>query len=375
MSRQNRRYGEGSIYRRNDGRWAGALVVGTTENGKPRRRTVYGRSRREVAEKLARLQVDRLDGVLSDPTKLRLGEYLNHWLENVSRPRTRASTHALYGRLVGHINKHASGVRLSKLSPLHLEALQRALEQKGVGARTRQAVHRLLHRALGDAQRRGLIRVNVAAAVDAPQVAKKEIRILDERQTKKLLEAAAEEPRIGPLVTLMATTGLRLGEALGLRWRDLDLKGGKVRVERTLVEVNGDLSFHEPKTKRSQRQVGIPNETLKVLRGHRSRLPGLPHPERLVFCDAKGGPWRRSNLTRREWHPLLEKAELPRIGLHALRHGHATALLAGGANPRAVADRLGHSQPSLVLDVYAHTLPGADRELTDRVEALLAGPR
>ena len=290
-----RRYGEGSIYRRNDGRWAGALVVGITENGKARRRSVYGRSRREVAEKLARLQVDRLDGVLSDPTKLKLGEYLNHWLDNISRPRTRASTHAEYGRLVGHINKHASGVRLAKISPLHLEALQTALEQNEVGARTRQAVHRLVHRALADAQRRGLIRINVAAAVDAPRVSRKELHVLDSRQTRKLLDVAAGQPRIGPLVTLLATTGLRIGEALALQWRDLDLEAGTVAVERTLVEVKGKLRFHEPKTKSSRRQVGVPQEALKALRAQRSRLPGPPHPERLIFTDRKGGPWRQSN--------------------------------------------------------------------------------
>jgi integrase len=104
-------------------------------------------------------------------------------------------------------------------------------------------------------------------------------------------------------------------------------------------------------------------------------MPAMPHPNRLVFTDSQGGPWRRSNLLRREWHPLLGAAELPRLGFHVLRHTHATALLAAGHNPRAVAARLGHSRPSLVLDVYGHLLPGADEALTASAEAFVHGTR
>ena len=366
-----RRYGEGSIYRRADGRWAAALVTGTCANGKPRRRTVYGHSRREVADKLARLQVDRLDGNLTEPSKLRLGEYLTRWLDSVSRPRTRPTTHAEYKRLVCHVQKHASRIVLSKLSPMHIEALQSELERTRVGARTRQAIHRVLRNALGDAVRLGLVRVNVAASIDTPRVPRKEIRVLDGEQTRHLLDVAVNDSKIGALVTLLSTTGLRIGEALALRWLDVDLRTGTIKVNRTLVEIDGKFSFQEPKSKASRRKVGIPQETVDALRALRSKIRGVPHPERLVFTDRRCGPLRRSNLIRRDWHPLLKLAELPKTGFHILRHSHATQLLAAGANPRAVADRLGHSQASLVLDVYGHVLPGADRELTDRTATLL----
>jgi integrase len=215
------------------------------------------------------------------------------------------------------------------------------------------------------------VRVNAATAVDPPRAPRKEITVLDSEQTRHLLNIAAQGQKIAPLVTILAMTGMRIGEALALRWRDLDLRAGTIKVNRTLVEIRGQFSFQEPKSNASRREVGIPQEAVDVLRALRSRIRGLPHPERLVFTDSRGGPLRRSNLIRRDWHPLLKLANLPKTGIHSLRHSHATQLLAAGANPRAVADRLGHSRASLVLDVYGHVLPGADRELTDQMGALL----
>lgn len=367
VTKRRRGHGEGTLYRRRGGSWAGAITIGLNANGRQRRKCVYGRTRREVAEKLARLQVARLDGPLAEPGRLRLGEYLNRWHEDVSRPRTRPGTHAEYGRLVRHIVRHVGNVQLGRFGPLHVKGLLEALEREEVGSRTRQSIHRMLHCALHDAQRMGLLRANSCDAVDAPRHTKREIQVLDADQTRRLLEAAAEDERIGALVTVLATTGLRLGEALALRWRDVDFQAGTVQVERTLT---AQLTFAEPKTPRSRRRVGLPQRTLTLLRAHRARLRGVPHPNTLVFTDSAGGPWRKSNLIRRHWHPLLRRAEVPHIGFHALRHGHATALLAAGANPRAVAERLGHARASLVLDVYGHALPGADRELTVRADGL-----
>lgn len=378
-----RGHGEGTIRRRPDGRWEARVTVGLDEHGKQRRRSVYGRTRAEVAEKLARAQGDVLDGISAEPGRLRVGSYLDAWLDSVSRPRTRARTHVEYQRLAGHVRRHLARVPLAKLSPLHLETLQTALEREKIGARTRQAVHRLVHLALRDAQRRGLVRVNVADVVTAPRAPREPVRVLDSGELSRLLEAAAGR-RIRPLAVLLASTGLRIGEALALRWRDVELRDLRVRVERSQVELTtkdsegkktSRILFTEPKSAASRRVVGIPRSAAAALEALRSSLPATPHPSRLVFTDSRGGPWRRSNLLRREWHPLLEAAGLPRMGFHALRHTHASALLAEGHNARAVAARLGHGRPSLVLDVYGHLLPGADDALTASAEALVQGPK
>jgi integrase len=380
-NRQGKRgHGEGNIRKRPDGRWEARVTVGVDSRGRQRRRSVYGNSRAEVAEELTRAQTDRIEGILIEPRTLRLGKYLETWLEAVSRRRTRETTHREYGRLVGHIRRHLGTVALAKIGSLHLEALQSALEREKVGARTRQAVHRLLHLALRDAQRRGLVRVNAANVATAPRAPRAPVRVLDAADLHKLL-AAATTSRIGPLVELLAGTGLRIGEALALRWKDLDLASRRVCVERGQVELtttdrDGNkttrILFTEPKSAASRRTLGLPGSVVAALEAYRAKLKATPHPQRLVFTDSRGGPWRRSNLMRREWHPLLETAGLTRMGFHVLRHSHASALLAAGLNPRAIAARLGHSRPSLVLDVYGHLLPGADDDLTAAAEAIVA---
>ncbi len=302
---------EGSIYRRRDGRWVASITVGTDARGRQRRRARYAKTRKEAAEKLRQMQSDTLNGCLGEPSRLKLGIYLERWLEDVSRPRTRATTHAEYQRLVrGHVLPHLAGVSIEKLGPLHLRGLQSLLEQSGVGARTRQAVHRLLHRSLGDAYRLGMLRANPVSAIDAPRVSRREIRMLDPDQTRRLLEFAREDRRLGPLAVILASTGLRIGEALALRWRDVDLGRGTLTVQHTLIEVAGRLSLSEPKTTKSRRQVELPGVALSALRTLRGRRTARPHPTAPLFADVRGGFLRRSNLMRRWWHPLLDRAGL-----------------------------------------------------------------
>jgi len=379
--RKRRGSGEGSIYRRKDGVWVASLTVGTDAQGRQRRRVWYGQTQAEAAEKLARNRARQLDGTLGEPTRLKVGKYLERWKADASDPRTRQTTAATYERLLRlHVEPYLAGVPMAKLGPAHVQGLLAELERQGVGARTRQATHRLLHRAFGDAVRFGLLRANPCTAVDAPRVPRSEPRHFNPEQLRQLLEAAEEDARGGALAVLLVTAGLRVGEALALRWRDVSLREGWVDVAHTLVEVKDAegkirLSLQEPKTPRSRRRVELPPLAVQALHRHRSHLTARPHPTAPVLADRKGGFLRRSNVLRRTWWPLLERAGLPKAGFHAARHGHATALLAAGANPRAIAERLGHSRASLVLDVYGHVAPGAGRELAERMEALLeAGP-
>jgi len=149
-----------------------------------------------------------------------------------------------------------------------------------------------------------------------------------------------------------------------------------VDVAHTLAEVTDAggqvrLVLQPPKTARGRRRVELPAVAVEVLRRHRARTGAAPHPTAPVFPGPDGGWAKRRNVAGSLWYPLLKRAGLPKVGFHAARHGHATALLAAGANPRAIAERLGHSRASLVLDVYGHVAPGAGRELADRMGALL----
>ena len=184
--------GEGSIYKRKDGRWTAALTTGSDDHGRPRRRCVYGKTRREVAEKLAQLQTDATAGTLGDAGTERVGPFLDRWLEDAARPTIRTSTYQLYEGLIRvHIRPHLGGVGLAKLNPAHLVALQSTMERRqGASPRMRQLVHQVLHRAFGQAVRWGLIPRNPTDAVDRPRAPRPEIQSLEPEQVAELLKAA-----------------------------------------------------------------------------------------------------------------------------------------------------------------------------------------
>jgi integrase len=305
-----------------------------------------------------------------EPTRVKVGEFANSWLEDVAKQQVRITTLANYKRLVAlHIAPHIGGVRLNKLSPVHLQAWQTTLERRSVSPMQRHAAHVLLKTILRSALRLGLIARNPLEAVDKPRIARRELQVLTPDQLRTLLASTAGH-RLRPLLVLAVSTGARLGELFGLQWRDIDLDAGFLTIQRTLVEVSGHIEFGEPKTSRSRRRVDLPTSAVQALRDHRRQQPAIPHPNMLVFTDTVGKPLRRSNFTRRVWHHWLEKAELPRVKFHSLRHSHITSLLAAGGNLKAVSERVGHSRTSMTSDVYAHAVEGMQRDLASKLDQM-----
>jgi integrase len=364
--------GEGSIFKRADGTWTGMVQLGVDENGKRRRRSVYGRTRAEVQRKVDELRALAATGSWADPGSLRLGAYLEAWLRDVAAPRVRAGTLAYYTRVLQPARDQLGGVPLRSLSPLHVDALLRRLEEGKRSARGRQMVYGALRTALHDAVRRRLMVANPLDAVSRPRAPRPEIQALDAEQARRLLEAAVGD-RLEALYALAVGTGLRLGELLGLRWGDLDLETGAVRVRRALVAgPNGAISFAEPKSTRSRRRVDVPAFGVAALVRHRERLGAAPHPERLLFTSPEGSPIGVSNLHRRSYKPLLKRAGLPSISFHALRHTAATLALAAGVHPKVVQERLGHATVALTLDTYSHAVPTMGKEAATRIDKLLS---
>ena len=242
--------GEGSIYQRADGRWCATLTLGYNAVGKRNRRVVYGDTKKEVQDKLTRLQSKKLDGSLCDSGKLTVADFLARWLESAARPTLRATTFANYTRAVNkHITPLIGGIPLGKLTPASVQGLYAQIES----GNTKSLAHKVLHRAFKQATKWGMVVRNVCDAVDPPRIQRSEIKPLDTEQAMKLL-AAAKGNRFEALFVVAVGTGLRLGELFGLQWPDLDVVGSSLTVRRTLTDLGGHLSLSEPKTAKSRRR-------------------------------------------------------------------------------------------------------------------------
>jgi len=233
----------------------------------------------------------------------------------------------------------------------------------GFSAATVHKMHVVLHKALDQAVRDGLIPRNVTEAVKVPQIKREEIQALCPEETKRLLEAARED-RFEALYVLAVTTGLRQGELLALKWDDMDLERRVLRVRRTLTRVKGKVSLGEPKTAKSRRSVKLTAIAAAALQEHLSRqleeidrVGPLYSDDGLIFATERGTPVNPTNLRQRSFAPLLERAKLRKIRFHDLRHTCATLLLERNINPKIVSEMLGHSSISITLDTYSHVLP------------------
>src|SRR5918998_4005550 len=234
--------GEGSITRRKDGLYMARYTVQTATG--PKRKTIYGKEREEVSEKLVDALSNRNNGLVFDADNMKFGEYLERWLADSVRDTVRPTTFERYEQIVRlHICPVLGNTKLKNLTPAHLRGLYREKLDAGLSPRTVKYVHVTLHKALKQAVMDGLIPRNATDAVKPPQITREEMRPLSAEQVKTLFEAARTEgDRLEGLYVLALTTGLRQGELLGLRWEDVDLESGRLHVRRTLI-TGGKLTF------------------------------------------------------------------------------------------------------------------------------------
>jgi integrase len=367
-SKRRRGNGEGCIFQRKDGTWCATIGVGYDRDGKPIRKWLYAATKREVQEKLTRLQSRKLDGVLTDPGRLTVKQFLDKWLETTAKPSIRATTHANYQAAIrNHIALAIGGRQLAKLTPADVQGMYARMESQGASAYTRRLAHAVLHRACKQALRWGMIGRNPVDAVDAPRLPTSDIHPLTAEQSKELL-AAAKGDRLEALYVLALTTGMRLGELLGLQWADVDLEARYLTVCHALQDVSGKLTLAEPKTAKSRRKVELSALAVEALIAHRKRSLRIGG---YVFRNTDGGPIRRTHFHAYCFKPLLKRAGLPDMRFHDLRHTAASLLLAAGKHVKVVQEILGHSTPTVTLNVYSHTMPTMQREAVDCLGSML----
>jgi integrase len=307
-------------------------------------------------------------------SRLKLVVYLDRWLQDAARPSIRETTYQSYrGIIRNHIKGRIGGVILAKLAPTHIQAMYAEMERQKASARLRQLTHAVLRRALKQAVRWGLLMWNPCDAVQPPRVAQKEMMVLQPEQVVTLLKAAKGD-RFEALYILAVATGMRMGEMFGLQWADVDLNRGVLKVSRSLTEVHGKVVVSEPKTAKGRRSITLPAMAVAALREHKARraaagLGDVPW----VFCSRSDTPIRRSHFHAYWFKPLLNRAALPSIRFHDLRHTSATLLLSAGVHPKVVQERLGHSQIGVTMDIYSHVLPSMQQEAASKLNEMLGG--
>lgn len=375
----------GHIRRRGERSWELKFDIGTdplTGKRLTRYHSFKGTKRGAAAE-LVRLMAGVNSGDYVDPSKLTLGDFLDCWERDWAATNVSPKTLERYKELTRcHARPHLGAMKLRKLKPVNFAELYAKLlcegrsPDVGLSARTVGHVHRVLHRALGHAVQWSLLTASPIAGIDPPKVESTEIEILTEDQVRTVI-AKLRGHALYPMVVTGLATGMRRGELLALRWKDVDLDGGKVRVEQSLEQTKtAGLRFKSPKTKHGCRAIALPASVVSELRAHRKaqlelRLRaglGRAPDDALVFGHWNGEP-RSPNATTKEWIRLVASLNLPRVTLHALRHTHASQLIASGMDVLTISRRLGHGSPMITLGVYGHLFSNSDDRAAAVVEA------
>lgn len=396
----------GTIYPRGKNVFQVRIFLGyDPETGKRRNlcRTVHG-TKKDAQTLLTKLLRDRDTGEIVEPSKLTVGAFLDRWIKDAATGRVRARTLDDYQAIIRRYLKPAfGGRRLDQLTALEIQSFYTKMQAPkphgmALAPRTVRYAHAVLHSALKQAVRWRILASNAAEAVELPRQTRREMEALSPEQASRFLQAAksypgdpevveknGSDPRAGredrwyALWVLLVTGGLRPGEALGLKWTDLD--GSSLRIQRTLVERTGKgWTLEEPKTNRSRRTVALPESTVRALQQHRAKQAkerlkagDAWQANGLMFCTAIGTPERQSNIFRRHFKPLLRAAGLPDVRMYDLRHTAATLLLSAGENPKVVSERLGHSSITLTMDTYSHVLPDMQQRAAEKLEGMLFG--
>lgn len=393
--------GEGSIYQRKDGRWVGAVTIGRDAKGRPRRRWVYGKTQREVKDELVKLLGKQQEQLPIDPVKQTVGDFLTRWLHDCVAGKAPKTYRSYEQQIRLHLIPGIGWIKLNKLNPQHIQHLYSEKQKLGI-TRTVRLMHAVLHAALNQAVEWGLIYRNPADVVEIPKPKQIEQRALNPEESERFFEVAKDD-RLHALYVLAVTSGLREGELLGLKWEDIDLEQGILGARRQFQKLSKKLmedpriaaqvlewldknrgwAFLPIKSEKGRRTIALAEEAIVALKSHRARqaaerlaLGELWQDFGLVFCTEIGTPISsHSNLLQRSFHPLLEKADLPRIRFHNLRHSHVSLLIEAGAELKDIQENVGHSSITLTADTYGHLFFSRKRIIARKMDEVIRAAR
>ncbi len=372
---------QGSIIRRGKKSWRCKYDLPRGEDGGRRIAYVTVKGTRKDAEKEMRAKLTAIDtGTHVDPSAVTVGEFLHDWLDTVA-PRTAApkALERYRGLVKNQIAPHLGPKPLQKLRPKDVGDWHQTLIDSGkIGARTIRHAHGVLRTALAYATKNEILQRNVATIIRPPAAEKAEVAILTEGQIADVLDKLDDHP-LYPIVAVAIGTGARRGEIAALVWADIDLDAKTMTIQRSLEETRAHgIRVKAPKTKAGKRTISLPAITADALRNHRIKAlelrmklgAGALPDDAPVFGNIEGAWPNPENITD-HWRRTVKALQLPKVTFHALRHCHASALIAAGLDVVTVSLRLGHSKASITLDVSAHLFTNNDTAATAAIDAIL----
>jgi integrase len=375
---------KGHIRERGKGNWYAVIDSRDPATGKRKRkwRSLKANGKREAQIECASIISAMDQGTYFEPDKTTLAQFLERWLEN-TKPNVAPRTHERYAEIaIKNIIPLLGGLILAKLKPAQIsEAYTKAITsgrrdgKGGLSARTVNHVHRVLKQALGQAVKWEMLTRNPADAVDPPKVERRTMKTYDIGQTVALIEALRGSRMFVPAL-LAVLCGLRRGEVAALRWGNVDLVNGQLAVVESAEQSRSGVRYKPPKSGKG-RTIALPATIMEELKAYRLRQAqallriGVRLDDKTFVCTREDGEPLQPNTLTIGWQREIAKTGLPRLTYHALRHSHATALLASGIHPKIASERLGHSKIGITLDLYSHVMPGMQEDAVAKLDAAL----
>ena len=379
---KRRANGEGNIRKRSDGRWEGRYTAGRDpETGKTVYKNVLGKTQAEVKAKLKQAIQENTEVDTLKAAQYTVGQWMDIWFENYAKIKVRPTSHQTYrGYIDNHIKPNIGKIQLGKLTTLELQKLYKKLlskgrvdrieakgQPKGLSPKTVRNIHQVISSAMDFARSQKLIAVNPADSCALPKLEHREMKTLPAEQLASFLREA-KESGVFEMYYIELATGLRRGELLGLKWEDLDLEQGTLRVQRQVARIDGEVVEAPLKTKNSYRTISLGGDAVGILNEQRKKCGGSEY----VFPSPTGGPISPDSVIQM-LHRVLKRAGLPKVRFHDLRHTFATVALQNGVDIKTVSGMLGHYSAGFTLDTYAHVTTQAQREAAKTMGSVLSG--
>lgn len=377
---KKRSNGEGTLRKRNDGRWEGRIVVGYNEKSQPITKCVTAKTKTECAAKLETLKEQYGSAMEKIKPDMPFGEWIDFWYQTYCRHTLRITTKSEYeNRIYNHIIPEIGKIPLNKLSQsdlqqfyakektggrkLHAETLG-----KGLSDRTIRAIHANCRTALQRAVQDGLIRTNPAVGCKLPPKKARKMQVLTQNEILRFLHQAKDEGYY-ELFLLELGTGMRRGEILALKWSDLNLSTGELRIERQVYIIKAEVIISAPKTKASVRTVILPSSLVRVLEEYRKSVDS----EWMFPSPLDNSRPRNPSSVRKRLQLILERAGCKKVHFHDLRHTFATMALEHGMDVKTLSATIGHVSSATTLDIYSHITDTMQRQAAVRIDCKIGG--